>query len=216
MPESTPPAYSILTIEDDPSYRRMVETILCMEGFEVRTACDGATGLALLRERKADLILCDIMMPGLDGHTVLQALRCNAALAATPFIFVSAKVDRADVRRGMSAGADDYLLKPFSAEELLAAVNGRIRRHEMITSQREEADFPEELATLRTKITPRELEVLLLVGEGATSRNIALQLGISLKTVEVHRANMMNKLKASNAVSLARWAWIAEKMFSRL
>ncbi len=204
--------YSILIIEDDPAYISMMEVILQMEGFDVRTATDGSSGLALLRQKRPDVILCDIMMPDMDGHRVLETVKGECALADIPFIFVTALGERADVRLGMSAGADDYLSKPFSAFELLTAVTGRIRRHEMIHQKRRESDFQEEKAILRRKITRREREVLLLVGKGSTSRNIAERLGVRLKTVEVHRANLMNKLDAPNAATLARWAVIAEQM----
>jgi DNA-binding NarL/FixJ family response regulator len=204
--------YSILIIEDDPSYLSMMETILQMEGFVVRTAADGGAGLVSIGQNKPDLILCDIMMPGMDGHSVLEVLKGEHAFANVPFIFVTAMGDRADMRRGMSAGADDYLPKPFSAEELLAAVTGRIRRHEMIHLHHGSAVFQEEENILRTKITRREREILLMVGQGITSREIAGRLGVALKTVEVHRANLMNKLDASNAATLARWAFIAEQM----
>jgi len=206
--------YSILIIEDDPAYTSMMEVILQMEGFDVRTASDGSSGLAMLRERRPDLILCDIMMPKMDGHKILETLKGEQALADIPFIFVTALGDRADVRLGMSTGADDYLPKPFSAFELLAAVTGRIRRHEMILQHRRKSDFQEEQAILRQMITRREREILLMVGQGSTSREIAVRLGISLKTVEVHRANLMNKLGAGNAAALARWAIIAEQMES--
>jgi DNA-binding NarL/FixJ family response regulator len=189
-----------------------METILQMEGFVVRTASDGVAGLALIIQNKPDLILCDIMMPGMDGHSVLEVLKGEYAFANVPFIFVTAMGERADMRRGMSAGADDYLSKPFSAEELIAAVTGRIRRHEMIHLQHGSAAFQEEENILRTKITRREREILLMVGQGITSREIACKLGVALKTVEVHRANLMNKLDASNAATLARWAFIAEQM----
>lgn len=204
--------YSILIIEDDPAYISMMEVILQMEGFDVRIATDGSSGLALLRQKRPDVILCDIMMPDMDGHRVLEAVKGERALADIPFIFVTALGERADVRLGMSAGADDYLSKPFSAFELLAAVTGRIRRHAMIHQKRRESDFQEERAVLRQKITRREREVLLMVGKGSTSRAIADRLGVCLKTVEVHRANLMNKLDAPNAATLARWAVIAEQM----
>jgi DNA-binding NarL/FixJ family response regulator len=204
--------YSILIIEDDPSYRNVMEVILQMEGFEVRTASGGASGLALLRESSPDLILCDILMTEMDGHAVLEALKGEKTLADIPFVFVSALADRTDVRRGMTEGANDYLPKPFTADELLAAVTSQIHRHEMICLRRNESSFHEERAVLRQKITTREREVLLMVGKGATSREIADQLGIKLKTAEVHRANLMKKLDAANAACLARWAFIAEQM----
>lgn len=205
--------YSILIIEDDPSYISMMEVILQMEGFDVRTSADGQSGLAMLREKRPDLILCDIMMPDMDGHSVLEVLKNDQFLSDIPFIFVSAMSDRADIRQGMSEGADDYLPKPFSADELLAAVVSRIRRHEMILLKRNSSAFHDEQAILRTKnITRQEKIVLQMVGHGATSKEIAECLNIRLKTAEVHRSNLMNKLGAANAAALARWAVIAEQM----
>lgn len=205
--------YSILIIEDEPSYSNIMEMILKMEGFSVCCASDGNAGLAMLRESRYDVVLCDIMMPGMNGLALLEVLKGNDLLADIPFIFVSAMGERADVRRGMAAGADDYLTKPFSADELIAAVTGRIRRHEMIHQQHDKSIFQEEKALLRTRnITKREREVLLLVGRGITSKDIAERIGVSLKTVEVHRTNLMNKLDAANAATLARWAVVMELM----
>jgi DNA-binding NarL/FixJ family response regulator len=206
--------YSILIIEDDPAYCSMMALILQMEGFDVRTASDGKSGFAFLRERRPDLILCDIMMPGMDGHSVLEALKEDNTFVDIPFIFVTAMGEREQVRGGMAAGADDYLPKPFSADELLAAVTGRIRRHEMIKLQHRKSAFHEEQAFLRHNITKREQEVLLMVGQGATTKEIAERLGVAPKTVEVHRANLMRKLDVTNAAGLARWAVIAEQMSS--
>jgi len=204
--------YSILIIEDDPSICSNMELILDMEGFDVRTAPDGVTGLARICEQRPDLILSDILMPEMDGHTLLELLKNEQDFADIPFIFVSALGERADVRRGMSAGADDYLAKPFSADELITAVTVRLHRLETMRRRSTNAAYKEEHAILRQRISVRELEVLRLVGHGATSREIATQLGISLRTVEVHRSNLMRKLDAANAAILARWAVIAEHM----
>lgn len=203
--------YSILIIEDDPSYRSMMETILQMENYDVHSASDGQAGLAILKEHRPDLILCDIMMPVMDGHSLLETLRTDSSHADIPLIFVTALGERADMRRGMSAGADDYLPKPFSADELLEAVTSRLRRRECFSQQPMLPVSPDDY-TLLGKITRREREVLLLVGQGATSREIAEYLGVCLKTIEVHRANLMHKLEASNAASLARWAVIAQQL----
>ncbi|MDU0457766.1 MAG: response regulator transcription factor [Geobacteraceae bacterium] len=204
--------YSILIIEDEPALCCNIELILRMEGFDTRTAADGLSGLARISEKRPDLILCDILMPGMDGHTLLSQLKSEAELADIPFIFVTALGERSDVRRGMSSGADDYLTKPFTAEELVAAITGRLHRLETIRLFSTRATFREEHAILRQRISARELEILLLVGNGATSREIADRLGISLRTVEVHRSNLMDKLGAANAAILARWAVIAEQM----
>lgn len=204
--------YSLVIIEDDPSYRDMMETILGMEGYEVRTASSGPSGLALVREKAVDLILCDIMMPKMDGHCVLETLKTEKDLPDIPFIFVTAMAERSELRRGMSAGADDYLTKPFTADELLAAVTGRLRRHELRAERESDPVFEEKKRVVHQKVTNREREVLLLVGQGITSREIAERLRISLKTVEVHRTNLMRKLNATNAACLTRWAMVAEKM----
>lgn len=204
--------YSILVIEDDPSICSNIELILQMEGFDVRTACDGQTGLAKIREKRPDLILCDILMPEMDGLALFEILNCENALADIPFIFVTALSNRADVRRGMSAGADDYLTKPFSADELLAAVIGRLHRLETIRLHIAKSAFQKEHAVLGQHVSAREREVLQLVGNGATSKEIAERLGISIRTVEVHRSNLMRKLNAANTAILARWAVIAEQM----
>lgn len=204
--------HAILIIEDDAAYRHNMELILQMEGFNVRTAPDGRAGLALMREELPELILCDIMMPEMDGHTFFDILKSDVVFADVSFIFVTALADRADLRKAMSAGADDYLTKPFTAEELIAAVTGRLNRLNTVRQNAGIVSFQKERAHLRERLTPREHEVLLMVGRGDTSKQIAGQLGISIKTVEIHRSNLMNKLDASNAATLARWAMIAEQL----
>jgi FixJ family two-component response regulator len=115
----------------------------------------------------------------------------------------------------MSAGADDYLTKPFSAEELTSAVTGRLQRIEVLRQHEEDATLQKEMGFLRQQVTARELEVLLQVGQGYTSKQIAGNLGIRQNTVEVHRANLMRKLDTPNAANLARWALIAEQMAAK-
>ena len=209
--------YSILIVEDDLTCLEMMVMTLNSEGFDVRIACDGQSGLAKVREKRPDLILCDILMPELDGYKLLETLKSDGAYVDIPFIFVTAMGDSADVRRGMSAGADDYLIKPFYPEELVSAIIGRL--HRVVWNEKESIHlhggnptYQKEHAILREQITEREMEVLLMVGRGATSKQIATHYGISYKTVEVHRSHLMRKLNASNAADLARWAFIAEQI----
>ena len=108
----------ILLIDDEKQLRSNVSEMLTLEGYEVITANDGLEGLAKAINEYPDLILCDLMMPRIDGYSVLNELR-KTNLSETPFIFLSAKSDRADVRKGMDLGAEDYLIKPFSRLELL-------------------------------------------------------------------------------------------------
>ena len=118
----------ILVVEDEADIRGNVMRILRMEGFEVLEAENGRIGLDVARAHRPDLVLSDIMMPELDGYGLLEALRADPLTAATPFIFLSARADRSDRRKGMNLGADDYLGKPFSRDELMDAVWARMKR----------------------------------------------------------------------------------------
>jgi hypothetical protein len=118
----------ILLIEDHDEIRENTAEILGMAGFEVKTAANGRDGVALAREAHPDLVVCDIMMPILDGYGVLHLFRRDDALSRIPFIFLTAKAERSDQRKAMELGADDYLTKPFSELELLAAVEARFQK----------------------------------------------------------------------------------------
>ncbi len=125
----------ILIIEDDPLIRENIQQILELSEFETFVAPDGQVGLDMAKRFLPDLVLCDMMMPELNGCEVLSALRQNPSTAMTPFIFLTAKADRMDVRQGMDLGADDYLAKPFDSEELLRAITTRLERHDLFMQQ---------------------------------------------------------------------------------
>jgi two-component system, OmpR family, alkaline phosphatase synthesis response regulator PhoP len=120
----------ILVIEDEPQIRENIKEILDITGFTVITAVNGFSGLQIAKSALPDLILCDIMMPELDGYAVLQELRQDLITARLPLIFLTARVNRNDLRQGMELGADDYLTKPFEADELLRAIYSRLSRQE--------------------------------------------------------------------------------------
>ena len=120
----------ILVIEDTKEVRENIAEILESEGFEPISAENGEIGIALAGKTQPDLILCDIMMPGIDGYEVLEILRKNILTSTTPFIFLTAKNTREDHRRGMSLGADDYISKPFTIEELVNSVQTRLKKTE--------------------------------------------------------------------------------------
>src|SRR5215471_6635783 len=109
----------ILVIEDEPEMRRNLATVLRLENYQPVTAENGRVGVALAKKQPPDLILCDVMMPELDGYGVLQSLRQDLELAPIPFIFLTAKGEKDDLRSGMNLGADDYLTKPVAKAELL-------------------------------------------------------------------------------------------------
>jgi DNA-binding response OmpR family regulator len=120
---------TIVVIEDKQTLLKEILTILSYEGFNVVGASNGQAGLQLIQEQKPDLIISDIMMPGLDGYGVLEALRQDPETATIPLIFLTAKAEKSFMRQGMELGADDYLTKPFTTDELLAAVRARLARH---------------------------------------------------------------------------------------
>ena len=121
---------TILVVEDNPDVRDNLEETLELSGYRVRGAGDGAEGIRLARQIIPDLILCDVMMPNLDGFGVLQILRRDESTAGIPFIFLTAKTEKRDFRRGMELGADDYLTKPFGKDELLLAIETRLSKHD--------------------------------------------------------------------------------------
>ena len=119
---------TILLIEDNPEILANTGEILEMAGYSVLLAENGQLGVKTALATCPDLVVCDIMMPVLDGYGVLQIFNQNAQLAGVPFIFLTAKTDRTDQRHGMELGADDYLTKPFNKTELLSAIAGRLSR----------------------------------------------------------------------------------------
>lgn len=122
----------ILVIEDEARTRDMFRECLEAEGFQTLGAEDGLTGIEQARQHLPNLVLCDVLMPKLDGYAVLSQLRQVAATATIPFIFITAKAGKADRRQGMSLGADDYLTKPSTVEELLEVVSARLKRSAML------------------------------------------------------------------------------------
>jgi DNA-binding response OmpR family regulator len=120
----------VLLIEDDDTQRFIAAFALRKAGHVVREAADGLAGIAAARQALPDLIVCDVMMPGMTGHEVLARLRADAALAAVPVILLSAMAGRQDVRQGMHAGADDYLTKPYKPEQLCAAIDAVLLRRQ--------------------------------------------------------------------------------------
>ena len=185
----------ILVIEDEPEMRRNLATILRLEKFDVTQAENGRVGLEAARKNVPDLILCDVMMPELDGHGVLQALREDSKTANVPFIFLTAKGEKSDQRSGMNLGADDYLTKPVAKDDLLSAITARLKRSEQVLSSGSltpNFDSPEPLLALG--LTPRVAEVLLWVAQGKTNADIAQILGISEWTVKKHVLDIFEKL----------------------
>jgi len=126
---------TILLIEDNNDIRENMAEIIEMANYKVLTAADGKQGVELAMKQKPDLVVCDIMMPVLDGYGVLHMLHKNPDLKSVPFIFLSAMAERAEVRKGMELGADDYITKPCSGTELLNAIESRLKRADLARQQ---------------------------------------------------------------------------------
>ena len=125
----------ILIIEDNLEVRENTSEILSLANYNVVVAENGKIGVELAQREKPDLIICDIMMPELDGYGVLLILSKNEQTAGIPFIFLTAKAEKTDIRKGMNLGADDYLTKPFDDTDLLNAIDARLRKNAMQQKQ---------------------------------------------------------------------------------
>lgn len=189
---------TILIIEDNNDIRESTAEILELSGYKVLQANNGKAGVDLAFQHKPDLILCDIMMPELDGYGVLYMLGKNAETAGTPFIFLTAKAERVDFRKGMEMGADDYLTKPFDDIELLNAIESRLKK-----KQRQEEYYNQSidkleklasgngqgLAELREMIAGRKVRQIkkkqILYYDGDTPQGLYLVLEGSVKTIKM-------------------------------
>ena len=145
----------ILVIEDTPDVRELITDTLRFNGFETVSAADGEAGIQAALTHLPDLILCDVQMPRKDGFEVLQDLRRRPATATIPFVFLTGQADKSHMRHGMNLGADDFLAKPFQLQDLMAAVNARLKKHQTVTARSDE-----KLTQLRDSISlamPHEL-----------------------------------------------------------
>jgi DNA-binding NarL/FixJ family response regulator len=166
-----------------------------LEKFRPLAAENGRVGLDLAKREVPDLILCDVMMPELDGHSVLQALREDPRTVGIPFIFLTAKGEKTDIRSGMNLGADDYLTKPVAKADLLTAVRARLER----AAQQAKPEFKPNFDSAKPLedqlgLTPRVAETLLWIAQGKTNGEIATILGISESTVKKHVLEIFEKL----------------------
>lgn len=134
----------VLFIEDDTVVRENTAELLELAEYNVLTAANGKAGFELAKQELPDIIICDIMMPELDGYGVLQALAKETSTQHIPFIFLSAKTEHKDIRRGMDLGADDYLTKPFEEEELISAIESRLAKVAILNKLKENGNSPVE------------------------------------------------------------------------
>ncbi len=184
----------ILVIEDEPEMRRNITALLRFHEYDPVAAANGREGVAAAHSEKPDLILCDVMMPELDGYGVLQAVQAETSLAQTPFIFLTAKGEKNDLRSGMNLGADDYLTKPVAHGDLLRAIETRLRRSGQQVKREFKPDFSTAAPLQKLGLTPRAAEALLWLAQGKTNSDIATILGITESTVKKYVQEMFEKL----------------------
>lgn len=193
------PEASVLVVEDDPTIRALLAMALVGAGYaDVREAARGDEGLVEAKRRAPDLVLLDVMLPGLDGFSFARAVRAAPALAATRIIMITACTQPEDIVRGLEAGADDYVVKPFDRKILLARVKAVLRRGLPVTEGRDfdglRIDEPSRTATLRGKaldLTAGEFSLLVRL---VAHRGRVFARPPDERTVDVQVANLRRKL----------------------
>jgi len=201
----------LLVIDDEPNLLRAVAACLKAEDYEVSTARSGHEALMQLAEFVPDLIISDIRMPGMDGYKLARQLRGSPRTALVPIVFLSAKDETADRIEGFHAGIDAYLTKPFEPDELIAVVNGILTRvertHSQIAQLVSSANAEPETRFQDEALTDAENRVALAVSRGLSNKEIAAELGISVRTVENHISHILDKKGFSNRVEIARYVF---------
>lgn len=197
----------LLLIDDDPNLILLVKDYLEFRGYEVTTAENGREGLEILEKALPDMIICDVMMPEMDGYAFLSRLREDSRTSWIPFLFLSAKGQSQDRVKGLNTGADVYMVKPFEPEELVAQVESSLKQASRLRGH--QSNQLEKSSTIQVpsnvELTPTELKVVSLVAIGMANRDIAKKLNVSQRTIESHVSNMLNKTNLKNRTELARW-----------
>ena len=198
----------LLLIDDDPNLILLVKDYLEFRGYEVVTADNGKEALKLLSQDPPDMIICDIMMPEMDGYGLIENVRKDHRTGWIPVLFLSAKGQSQDRIKGLNLGADVYMVKPFEPEELVAQVESSLKQTSRLISHKDgigEDNSPIKVPP-SVELTPTELKVVQLVARGLANREIAIQMNVSQRTIESHVSNMLGKTGLSNRTELARWA----------
>ena len=196
----------ILVIDDQASARLTAEGQLAALACNVRSAAGGHEALALLVEHDIDLIVCDAMLPELDGFSVCRAIRANPRWRAIPVLLLTALDDPADLVRGIEAGADEFLSKPVSGPVLRAKVSALLRMRARYTELevQPELEARREQIITTAQLTAREREVLELLMLGREHEDISTALEITIRTSKFHQTNLLRKLGAESRMDLLR------------
>jgi DNA-binding NarL/FixJ family response regulator len=198
----------LLLIDDDPNLILLVKDYLEFRGYEVLTADNGKEALNSLSQNLPDMIICDIMMPEMDGYALIENVRQDPRTSWIPVLFLSARGQSQDRIKGLNLGADVYMVKPFEPEELVAQVESSLKQTNRLLLHTDGIgdDSSSIQVPATVELTPTELKVVQLVARGLANREIALQMNVSQRTIESHVSNMLGKTGLSNRTELARWA----------
>ncbi len=198
---------TVLIVDDDPILQMALTRRLEAQGFEVMSATSGEEALDLLGNKPADVVVSDVMMPGMDGFEFCHHLRSSPAGEMVPFIFLSNLGELTNRVQGHLLGADDYLVKPFSAQELIAKVRGAIARSQRLHSALERMLQQSTAQPAPLPLTPAEERVFWEVVQGYTNKQIGEHLFLSPRTVQTHLSNMLTKLDLENRSQIVRFAF---------
>lgn len=199
---------TLLLIDDDPNLILLVRDYLEFRGYSVITAENGREALDILNGNNPDMIICDVMMPEMDGYAFVEHVRGNPETEWIPVLFLSAKGQSQDRVKGLNTGADVYMVKPFEPEELVAQVESSLKQASRLIRQqvRGSSSTPTISVPFDVELTPTELKVVQFVARGMANREIADELQVSQRTIESHVSNMLGKTGLHNRTELARWA----------
>jgi DNA-binding NarL/FixJ family response regulator len=197
----------LLLIDDDPNLILLVKDYLEFRGYEVITAENGREALEILEQEVPDMIICDVMMPEMDGYAFVEQVRQEPRTSWIPVLFLSAKGQSQDRVKGLITGADVYMVKPFEPEELVAQVESSLKQANRLIHHSGGAEAgPKIQVPFDVELTPTELKVVQYVARGLANREIAEQMNVSQRTIESHVSNMLGKTGLHNRTELARWA----------
>ncbi len=199
----------LLLIDDDPNLILLVKDYLEFRGYEVITAENGREALEVLEQDVPDMIICDVMMPEMDGYSLVSAIRSDPKTSWVPVLFLSAKGQSQDRVKGLNIGADVYMVKPFEPEELVAQVESSLKQASRLIQHKDAKggdSTPKIQVPFDVELTPTELRVVQFVARGMANREIAEELNVSQRTIESHVSNMLGKTGLHNRTELARWA----------
>jgi DNA-binding NarL/FixJ family response regulator len=197
----------VLVIDDDPTALQTTQAQLLPEGYDLTLAAGGPAAVALLGQPPFDLVICDLMMPELDGYAVARAFKAHPEWRYVPIILLTALDARDAVVAGLEAGADEFVTKPVEGAVLRARARSMLRVRQTYKRLRAEAPQPGDRRAeivSQARLTDREREVLDLLLLGRTHEDIAHVLGISERTSKFHQTNLLAKLGAESRLDLMR------------